>query len=97
MDASFTYVKVNKGIDTNISYPYEAVTGTCRFKAADVGATATGFVDIQPQNESALEQAIALVGPMAGAVYAQQTQFQLYKHGGKFSVLYFIDFTDIII
>jgi hypothetical protein len=41
MDNSFNYIKANGGVDTESSYPYEARDDTCRFKAADVGATDT--------------------------------------------------------
>ncbi len=41
MDSAFQYIKANEGIDTEKSYPYEAVDGKCRFKKADIGATDT--------------------------------------------------------
>jgi cathepsin L len=41
MDSAFQYIKANDGIDTEKSYPYEAVDGKCRFKKEDVGATDT--------------------------------------------------------
>jgi cathepsin L len=47
MDYAFEYIKVNNGIDTEASYPYHARDQTCQFKAADVGATDTGFVDVK--------------------------------------------------
>ena len=46
MDDAFTYIKKNKGIDTEESYPYEGKNGKCRFQAATIGATDTGFTDI---------------------------------------------------
>ncbi len=45
----FEYISDNKGINTESSYMYEAV---------DVGATGTGYADIQSKSESALQQAV---------------------------------------
>jgi len=81
MDQAFTYIKENNGIDTESSYPYEAVDNQCRFKAADVGATDTGFTDITSKDENALQQAVATVGPISVAIDAGHTSFQLYKSG----------------
>jgi len=81
MDQAFEYIKVNNGIDTESSYPYEAVDRTCRFKAADVGATDTGFVDTKSKDEQALQEAVANVGPISVAIDASHASFQLYKRG----------------
>jgi cathepsin L len=81
MDYAFEYIKVNNGIDTEPSYPYEAADGQCRFKVADVGATDTGFTDITSKDEDALQQAVATVGPISVAIDASHASFQLYKKG----------------
>jgi cathepsin L len=81
MDQAFEYIKENNGIDTETSYPYEARDNTCRFKAADVGATDTGFTDIKSKDESALQDAVASVGPISVAIDASHASFQLYKSG----------------
>ncbi len=64
MDNAFRYIKKNKGIDTEVSYPYEGQDDTCRFKLEDVGADDKGFVDIPEGNERALKKALASVGPV---------------------------------
>ena len=46
---------------------------------ADVGATDTGFVDIQKGNETELQMAVATVGPVAVAIDASHISFQQYK------------------
>jgi len=81
MDQAFEYIKENMGIDTEDSYPYEAADNQCRFKAANVGATDTGFVDVKTKDESALQQAVATIGPISVAIDASHSSFQLYKRG----------------
>ena len=49
----------------------------CRFNPATVGATDTGYVDIQSKNESALQVAVATVGPISCAMDASHLGFQV--------------------
>jgi len=81
MDQAFSYIKSNNGIDTEASYPYQARNGKCRFNASNVAATDTGFVDVKTGDESALESAIATIGPISVAIDASHNSFQLYKSG----------------
>jgi len=81
MDQAFKYIQVNNGIDTEVSYPYQAKNGKCRFNATNVGATDTGFTDIKSGDETALTTAIANIGPISVAIDASHNSFQLYKKG----------------
>ncbi|XP_049529073.1 procathepsin L-like [Dermacentor silvarum] len=81
MDNAFNYIKANDGIDTEKSYPYEAVDDKCRFKKENVGATDTGFVDIEQGSEDDLKKAVATVGPVSVAIDASHSSFQLYSEG----------------
>ena len=81
MDKAFQYIIDNKGVDTEISYPYLAQTEkSCRFKPTTVGATMTGFVDV-PINELALTEACKKVGPISVAIDAGWITFRFYKSG----------------
>ena len=55
--------------------------GDCHFKAADVGATDSGYTDIGSGDEDALKQAAATVGPISVAIDASGIRFQLYRQG----------------
>ncbi|XP_064596578.1 procathepsin L-like [Liolophura sinensis] len=81
MDQAFEYIKKNGGVDTEASYPYKAKNERCRFKAADVGATDTGFSDIKRGSESELQAAVASEGPISVAIDAGHQSFQLYRSG----------------
>ncbi|KAK7605217.1 hypothetical protein V9T40_007075 [Parthenolecanium corni] len=81
MDSSFSYIKANKGIDTEKSYPYEAKEDICRYNPAVSGATDTGFVHIPEGDEEKLKIAVATVGPVSVAIDASQVSFQFYSSG----------------
>jgi len=80
MTSAFKYVQANKGIDTEASYPYTAKAGTCRFSAANIGATIAGYKAIAAGSESSLATGIN-VGPVSVAIDASKNSFQLYKSG----------------
>merc|ERR1711962_1049708 len=88
MDQAFKYVKENKGIDTEASYPYTAKTGkSCLFNSSSVGATLTSWKDIRSGSEADLAAAVAQVGPISVAIDAGHPGFQMYKHGVYYSLL----------
>lgn len=81
MDQAFQYVIDAGGLDTEKSYPYEGVDDSCRFNKKNVGATLVNYTDIQSGSESALQHAVATVGPISVAIDASQMSFQLYESG----------------
>jgi cathepsin L len=81
MDQAFQYVIDNKGIDTEDSYPYKAIDEKCVYKNTTVGTTITGFTDIETGSESALQSAVANIGPISVAIDASSMAFQLYTSG----------------
>jgi len=80
MDQAFAYIKL-KGIETEKDYPYTAEDDTCVYDAKKVVAHDSGFVDITSGDETALQTAIATVGPISVAIDASQDSFQLYSSG----------------
>ena len=86
---AFEYIKENSGIDTEDAYPYEDDDTRCRFKAESVGATVTGYVSIKSKNESALQEAVATIGPIAVNIDSSHDSFQLYKQGSMY--LFFLN------
>jgi len=81
MDDAFQYIINNKGITTEDAYPYTA-TGPNKCEAAKkpIAATISGFKDVAPNSEVALETAIAQQ-PVSVAVEADQSVFQFYSGG----------------
>ncbi|KAG5314755.1 CATL protein, partial [Acromyrmex insinuator] len=84
MDNAFKYVRDNKGLDTEKSYPYEAENDKCRYNPRNSGAIDTGFVDIPRGNEHKLKAAVATIGPVSVAIDASHESFQLYSEGVYF-------------
>lgn len=64
-DNAFNYIRSNGGIDTEISYPYEAQDGSCRYKVNMKGGYDNGFMDIKTGDEQQLKIAVATIGPVS--------------------------------
>jgi len=85
MDDAFQFVLDNKGICTEMDYPYLAKDEpTCK-KTCKVASTITAFSDVpydpqHPGDETALMAAV-MKGPVSIAIEADQPVFQLYTGG----------------
>lgn len=84
MDNAFQYIINNNGIDTESCYPYTASQGTCQYSTSCIGATLSSYQDVTSGSESALQTAVANVGPISVAIDAGQSSFQFYS-GGVYS------------
>lgn len=62
---AFEYIKNNGGIDTEMSYPYEAMSGSCKYKSKNLGAKLQGYNDVPEGDERKLQEAIATIGPIS--------------------------------
>ncbi len=77
MDLAFKYVE-NHGICTEKSYPYNGTDQAC--SQCDEVFKISGFQDVTPNNESALQEAV-YKQPVSVAIEADQSDFQFYSHG----------------
>ncbi|XXG86034.1 hypothetical protein AAC387_Pa11g1017 [Persea americana] len=81
MDYAFKWVIKNHGIDTEEDYPYKARDGSClRDKMNRHVVTIDGYVDVPPNNEEQLLQAVA-AQPISVGLCGSERAFQLYSKG----------------
>lgn len=79
---AFRYIFDNKGITYEESYPYLEKDGaSCKSRDLPVAATVDGIVSIPRENERALQEALALHGPVVVAIDASLESFRFYKSG----------------
>ncbi|CAI9293238.1 unnamed protein product [Lactuca saligna] len=84
MEDGFEFIVKNKGINTEVAYPYQATDGTCNTKEEVVhAATITGYEKVPANTESALLQTVANQ-PISVAIDASGMGFQIYS-GGVFT------------
>ena len=75
-----SYIRDHGGIEAEDAYPYTARNGHCKASGSNV-ATLSSYVDIPSGSESALQDAVANVGPVSVAIDASRYSFQLYSGG----------------
>ncbi|NWU89861.1 CATL1 protein, partial [Upupa epops] len=82
MTRAFQYVRDNGGLNSEHVYPYMATdTSSCRYNPQDRAANCSTIWLVAQGNETALEQAVASVGPVSVAVDASSFYFHFYKSG----------------
>jgi cathepsin L len=79
MDSAFDYIHDN-GIMKEDAYPYEGVDRDCRYDPSRSVTSLTGYYDLPSGSESALEDAVSNVGPIAVAIDAT-AELQFYYYG----------------
>merc|ERR1712002_1441875 len=85
MDLAFKYIIAAGGLDSESEYPYTSGGGDdshkCKFSKSKAKASISSYVDVKSEDEDALKQAVATVGPISVAIDAGHISFQLYKDG----------------
>ena len=78
MDRAFQYIIDAGGIESEDDYPYSANDDRCYFDDNRIVATMRDYVDIPSGDESALQDAVANIGPISVAI-SVDSQFQSYS------------------
>ncbi|XP_069784636.1 procathepsin L-like [Narcine bancroftii] len=81
MQYAFNYILLNNGIDAESYYPYTGNDGTCKYNPKWRAASCYSFRFVGYRNETALAEAVAVVGPISAAIDARHKSFQFYKAG----------------
>ncbi len=80
MGDAFEYAK-NNDIALESSYPYEPKPGSCNLNVTKVDVGVSDYRYLPPDDEIALQRAVAQIGPISVTVDASQPSFQLYNSG----------------
>ncbi|KAN0009255.1 hypothetical protein ACTFIU_006530 [Dictyostelium citrinum] len=81
MHTCFKYVVENGGINQQHNYPYKGRVGECTYDYKDTSSRISNFVIIPRNDENALADAVAAVGPVSIAYDASTVEFMYYKGG----------------
>ncbi|XP_027182057.1 zingipain-2-like, partial [Coffea eugenioides] len=81
MDYTYEFVVKNGGIDTEQDYPFKGRDGTCNSnKLKRRVVSIDGYIDVPPNNEQELLQAVA-AQPVSVGICGSERGFQLYSGG----------------
>ncbi|KAJ8640274.1 hypothetical protein MRB53_016968 [Persea americana] len=81
MDDAFDFIQHNRGLTTEVNYPYTGEDGACNAKkSANHAADINGHEDVPANSEEALMKAVANQ-PISVAIDANGSVFQFYSSG----------------
>ena len=81
IEDALRYIKTAGGIDDEASYPYEELTGECRFDKDKVAFRDNGAARLPIGDEQQLKAVVAKFGPVAVAIDADSDSFLDYEDG----------------
>merc|ERR1711970_10359 len=85
MDSAFQYIIDNGGIESEAGYPYNSYfswsSSECVSDASKIAATISNYVDVAKGDESALQEAVATIGPVSVTIDASSPSFTSYEDG----------------
>ncbi|XP_065221427.1 cathepsin L-like proteinase [Planococcus citri] len=67
---AFDYIRRNRGIAKEASYPYRGQQGYCRYNSYFRGATIQGYRSVEA-NENVIKQVVGTIGPVAATLDAR--------------------------
>ncbi|KAF7279595.1 hypothetical protein GWI33_006990 [Rhynchophorus ferrugineus] len=73
LEQTFPYI-ISKGLQSESSYPYKGVDGSCKYSSSSVVTRVSSYVTIY-SNEQQLKNAVGTVGPVSVAINANYLQF----------------------
>lgn len=79
-EVALEYV-IKNGIESEADYPYKGRQGKCQFDKSKVAGRASAEKKVPADDEDALKNSVATVGPIAVGIDASHFSFQLYSHG----------------
>jgi len=80
MDQAFQFIISNGGLCSEDAYPYTAQDGTCESSTCSSVVTVSGYTDVTPSDEDALQAAVAQQA-VSVAVDAGGSDWQFYAGG----------------
>lgn len=81
MQAAFTFIQNNGGLNTEAGYPYKEADGKCNARNAATSAAAIrGYEDVPANDEEALQKAVSQQ-PVSVALDANSPDFRHYSGG----------------
>ena len=78
MDSAFEYA-IDNGMCLESEYPYTAAGGSCT--KCNVEVTMSNCIDVTPNNQVHLKEAVGTKGPVSVAIEADTRTFQMYTGG----------------
>ncbi|XP_007230109.3 procathepsin L isoform X5 [Astyanax mexicanus] len=80
IEHAFQYVEF-EGLQSDATYPYEGKDGMCRFNPKNSQATCSGFEELPSGDETILQKAVAVIGPISAAIDTKRNTFRFYSSG----------------